>query len=373
MRGVRRVTTWLLLGTGVLATVLTPPVLAVAGHPPAEFAPALVLPLAFLAAGGVAALQQPTHLAVQRLLGVGALHLAAFALAAVVLLDPDAPGMWLVNLVSWFCFTLGFASYVGLFAVFPDGRYHRWWEPLVVRVFAAGAVLLPLARFFSAPTAQLVLETTPPVTTPVPWWNGLLAPLGAATPALFAAPLVGVVLFVLRYRRAGPEQRVQMRWPLLSALLGGTAIAADVFLGVLPDPLGGLLVVAALASLPVTLVIGMLRHRLLDVDLVIRRSLVYGVLWLAIAALHVGVTAALGLAVGQRASVPVAVAVTIAAASTFQPARRRLERAADRLVYGRRADGYDLIRRLGAGLAETVPLESLADRIADTIASHRTP
>jgi len=111
----------------------------------------------------------------------------------------------------------------------------------------------------------------------------------------------------------------------------------------------------------------MLRHRLLDVDLIIRRSLVYGVLWIGIAALYILVAAALGVIAGRRLSVGLAVVVTMVAAVVFEPATRGLERVADRLVFGERLSGYDIIRRLGTTLEHTYDARSLAPLVAATV------
>ena len=93
--------------------------------------------------------------------------------------------------------------------------------------------------------------------------------------------------------------------------------------------------------------IALFRYRLLDIDLVIRRSLVYGALWLVIGAGYVAVATGLGLAAGDRLPVGVAIVVTVAATLLFQPLRRRLERLAGRVVFGERLSSYDLLSRFG--------------------------
>jgi O-antigen ligase len=117
--------------------------------------------------------------------------------------------------------------------------------------------------------------------------------------------------------------------------------------------------------------IGILRYRLLDIDLVVRRSVVYGALWLVIAVAYAGVAAALGVVAGRRVPLDLAIVLTIVATMVAAPIRRRLERLADRLVFGRRLSGYELISQLGARLeaspgpedvASTVEISSTAGR-----------
>ncbi|HEX6348547.1 MAG TPA: sensor histidine kinase, partial [Candidatus Dormibacteraeota bacterium] len=86
-----------------------------------------------------------------------------------------------------------------------------------------------------------------------------------------------------------------------------------------------------------------------------------------IALAYAGLAALLGLAAGRRFPVAVAVAVTIAATTAFQPARVWLERLADRWIFGRRFGRYETVRRLGAAVDWTLGLEPLGARIASTI------
>jgi signal transduction histidine kinase len=94
---------------------------------------------------------------------------------------------------------------------------------------------------------------------------------------------------------------------------------------------------------------------------------VYGVLWALIAAAYVFVAAAFGIAVGQRVPLALAVLLAIAAALLFQPARRRLERLADRLVFGHRPSGYELISQLGVRLETAAAPEDVAGSVAAAV------
>ncbi|HZD23031.1 MAG TPA: histidine kinase, partial [Acidimicrobiia bacterium] len=116
-----------------------------------------------------------------------------------------------------------------------------------------------------------------------------------------------------------------------------------------------------------SLVVAFLSPEITDVDRVLRRSLVYGVLWLAIASVYVGVSSALGLAVGQRLSVGWAITLTVMATLALQPVRARLERIADRWVFGARTDPARVIARLGATLEDTYELESLLPLMATAL------
>jgi hypothetical protein len=115
------------------------------------------------------------------------------------------------------------------------------------------------------------------------------------------------------------------------------------------------------------LVIGILRYRLLDIDLVVRRSVVYGALWLVIAVAYAAVAAALGVVAGRRVPLDLAIVLTIVATMVAAPVRRRLERLADRLVFSRRLSGYELIGQLGARLEASPGPEDVASTVAAAV------
>jgi hypothetical protein len=136
---------------------------------------------------------------------------------------------------------------------------------------------------------------------------------------------------VLRFRRSQGVERQQLKW----FTYGG----ALVFLGLLvadllPDfPGSGLLFGVAVALLPVTAGIAILRYRLYDIDRLINRTLVYGLLTALLAAVYAGAVLFLGQVFGGVGGDPPSWAVagaTLAVAALFRPARRRIQAIVDR-------------------------------------------
>jgi signal transduction histidine kinase len=284
----------------------------------------------------------------------------AHAWAAVVLLD--AAG-WAVA-----------AGGIALFVKFPDGKYQRSYERWIVRVMPPAFLPLQLLQLVGSPrvgTSQfgwLTLDAASPI-----YVRGLDL-VGASTSALIDANILVVVpalgLLLLRYRRFGDEQRRRIKWALYAVALSAISL---VILAFGPGPPAVPFWVAAVqyvgtqALLPVGLAMGIVVYKGLDIEDVIRRSVVYGVLWALIAAAYVFVAAAFGIAVGQRVPLALAVVLAIAAALLFQPARRRMERLADRLVFGHRLSGYELISQLGVRLQTTAAPEDVAGTVATAV------
>ncbi|MGZ4745214.1 MAG: histidine kinase, partial [Oryzihumus sp.] len=321
--------------------------------------------LAFLAAGALATLSRPDHRGARRLMLVGLVMavggILGSAYSAYLLSHPVPPWGWQAVLALQVLDLGQGLAVLALLAVFPDGRYHRPVERAVVLAGAAYVGMVAVLARVGSPVVVFpgVFIWGDRVSAPNPHAQPALRVLGRVAEVGYQAGfpvllLSGIVVLAVRFRRFEPMERRQTAWPLLGAVV---TVATGVTLGALgpwvrdlPGWLVYVLYLPAALALPVTIGIGMLRHRLLDIDSVIRRSLVYAVLWLLIAVAYVAVALVLGNAVGGSLPLPAALALTVAATLVAAPVRHRLERLADRLVFGRRVSGYELISRLGARL-----------------------
>ncbi len=286
--------------------------------------------------------------------------------------------------LAWLALAYQLASVAGgialthLLGLFPDGRLERPFERRLLRGLWW---LVPLPFVGVVTTTSLVLPgyhqagtvDNPYQLAPLAWAGPLVGGLLSVLQGVF---VLGVVLLVPRYRRADRERRRRIRWLLVPTVFAaGVAVIDLVAWRLFPDGAPSAaaelalttLWIVAIASLPLAIAVGVLRPDLLDVDRLIRRSLVYAALWATIAIVYVAAAAGLGLAASQRLPLGLAIALTVGATLLFQPARARLERAADRWVFGTRTDPAQLVSRLGATLEGTVELESLLPRMADTL------
>ncbi|HSJ28285.1 MAG TPA: ATP-binding protein [Acidimicrobiia bacterium] len=274
---------------------------------------------------------------------------------------------WLLLGVSVPSQLLTFMSMAGaahVFGLFPDSRTDRRWQGIALSGIR-WLVVLPLLLPFVAPSLALPAYhglsavESPLYILPME----LPAALGITVVELAALSLVvAAVMLVARYRRMGGQDRKRTRWLLVPVVFGSFAVTAYAVFD-WPNWLFSAMLVGTSLAVSLALWGGLLAPARLDVDWVLRRTVLYGSIWLFISAGYIGIASALGLAAGQRFSTTWAVAATAVAALAFQPFRARLESAADRWIFGVRADPARTVARLGSVLTETYDLPTLVPRM----------
>jgi signal transduction histidine kinase len=321
--------------------------------------------------------KRPDHPAARRLLAFGgavaAIMASGHALTLLALQDRLPAWFWVGSVIEQMIEMIGAFLIVALFTVFPDGLYQRAYERWIV--WASSLIVLsPVLLLLAYPSLQFnayLVRMVRPI--PSPLYIPSLAWLGPPALSVFhnssVLALVAAGLLLLRYRRFGREQRLQILWPLLALLICGlTTTAIALIYGSRPWPaFVSFLFYGTVALIPIAIGVGLLRHRLFDIEVVTRKSLVYGALWLAILLGYVGLTAALGIAAGAYLPVSLAILLAIVATQLFQPSRQRLEQMADRWVFGERLNGYELLTRFGATLESAFDLHELIPRVAGTV------
>ena len=237
--------------------------------------------------------------------------------------------------------------------LFPDGHLpsRRWRLPAI----AVGLVAV------SALAARAIAGEGSPATRAMV----LLVGLAIAT---------SVGSLVWRYVRSDGERRKQMLWILYALVLNalifvivipGTLLLhlpIDSRIGAVLNELGALLIAGAIAA-------AVLKYRLYDIDLVINRTVVYGLATVIVAAAYLALATAASALIAQRFNVGVSVAAAVLVAALFSPLRDRLQQKVDSVMYGDRHRPASTISRVGGHMARTDAAGGLLPGLVETIAS----
>jgi signal transduction histidine kinase len=282
-------------------------------------------------------------------------------------------GLWLG--FAWLL-SLGISVYVLL--VFPTGslpssrwRFVAWATGLGLVCWTIGNAFAPVLISSSPATVRN------PIGVPAPAGTLFepLANVGAGLMVLTAAAAVASLAF--RYRRAGTVEREQLKWLVFAGVIIGLAIGADFAVSTFvhtPSTANNLqngIVTSAIALVPIAIAVAIFRYRLYDIDLVISKTLVYGSLAFFITGVYVGIVAGIG-SLTQHVSRPspvLSILATATVAVAFQPVRERVQRVANRLVFGYRATPYEVLTELSGRMTGTIASDELLDQMAKILAA----
>ena len=236
--------------------------------------------------------------------------------------------------------------------LFPTGRLlSRRWRPAA---WLAGIGI-----------ALLVLGDSVPPIAGVGQIGDLI--LAVAIFALLGVTLAVVTSLIIRYRRAAPAERLQLKWFMTAAILVGVALALQVILQALGVTIPGLDIAFSIIilGLPASIAIAVLKYRLYEIDLVINRALVYGALAVFIT-VYVAVVVGIGALIRSRGEFNLALSIVATAlvAIAFQPVRQWVERWANQLVYGNRSTPYEALTEFSHRIAGAYPEQEVLPRLA---------
>jgi hypothetical protein len=330
-------------------------------------APILISPLLLSLEIVIAALilrRHPRH-AIGWLLAVHAIGMASFAamtmLVIVAITSPEPlPGS---DVLYWYARWAWWPFWLMLFIplLFPDGRLPspRW---RVVMVLDAVIVLtVVVGNAFAQIPLRISGRDLPP--------NPFVADPGvtAALEAFFrvGAPIVmllSVAALISRYRSGDARTRSQLKWVIFGfvAVLGFGALIA-VLGPVLPRPITTASMPLTFLLIPASIGIAILRYRLYDIDVLIRRTLTYAVISAVLVATYVAGVVLIGAALrpfigGSDLAVAVSTLLVVA---LFQPIRRRVQDVVDRRFYRYRYDAARTLDAFAARLRDQVELEAV--------------
>ena len=246
------------------------------------------------------------------------------------------------------------AVFTFILLVYPSGRF-------LSRAWTVIGALTALALFFN------LLEPSP---LPGPTW--ILS--GLSTLLAMAA----VASVIVRYRRGSRDERQQIKFLLYASIVVVTSvvlgpfIAFGVFTGASQAVVTTLVGISFITILliPAAAAIAIMKYRLYDIDVVISRTLVYGALAAFITAVYVGIVVGVGTLVGSggQPNLVLTIIATAVVAVAFQPVRERLQKVANRLVYGKRATPYEVLSQFSERVAESYAADDVLPRMARVLA-----
>jgi hypothetical protein len=314
------------------------------------------------------------------------------------------------NAVGWLFSAVGLLSITGVLAMEYAGYayitrpgslpgavvaawYQQWWSWMLIVVFVFTLLLFPTGRLLTArwrsvavalaavTAGMVVLNALQPTLTLPDTGYTVGNPIGLAAAQDLQDGAVGAVLaglllictgaailsVVLRFRRSQGVERQQLKWFSYAAVL---TVLLELALDNIPA-LRFLAVLAVLFGLVIALIptaagIAILRYRLYDIDRIINRTLVYGLLTALLAGVYAGVVLVLGQVFGGVGRDPpswVVAGATLAVAALFQPARRRIQAMVDRRFNRRKYNTAQTIQAFSTHLRDQVDLGTLSTEL----------
>ncbi len=271
-------------------------------------------------------------------------------------------GFWLYNLFTPILWLLYWSAGLHFALIFPQKH------PLTQRFpkFIPGIYVAAYTSFFT----YLILN----------WWAssshlewlGKWRTIPDLVPPIYLASTVFIVLWGY-FRVYDPISRRKIRWLVYGASVSG---GGGLILYILPPFLTGQPMISfntlglLTIPFPITLAIAILRHRLFDIDLVINRTLVYGLLTGSLVLLYFSSVVLLQTffrtLTGETSQIAI-VASTLGIASIFNPLRRRVQSFIDRRFYRDKHDAQETLASFSKTLRQEVDLETLQSRLVAVV------
>ena len=314
-----------------------------------------------------------------------------YAIRGLVVHPGSLPGAvyfaWLERWSLWFVFPAGIAL---VLLLFPTGRpASPRWRPLVWLSLTCALLMVVGSMFAPGRMSDALRPPSGPGTdfgVQNPFGIGAL---GGALDLADVAGRIGAFFLILiaaaglvnRLVRARGDEREQLKWVAYVGSVIAVGVLGAAFLGsggpfgftgnpALQDFAFTVVLAGFVVGLPLATAIAVLKYRLYDIDLVINKTLLFGAMAAFITLVYVAIVVGLGRLVGTtgKPNLGLSILATALVAVAFQPVRERVQRVANRLVYGKRATPYEALSQFSERIASTYSDEQVLPRLAQTIA-----
>ena len=331
----------------------------------------------WVATGGLVATRRPHH-PVGWIICIGlisaavdqaATAYAGLALSGMTTLLPGLPValVWL-NLMGM---PFGILVFILVFLLTPHGRFRSYrWRRLGWLAVAVFLIYIFTKMVEPGPVTLMPSQTNPMGTDPSTWailepvmWLALITLVGVCYLGAFGS-------MVLWARQGNREERQQVKWFLTPAALFALGIPILVYgdqAGNWPVfQLGGLVHVVAVCGVVVAVAVSIFKYRLYDIDILINRTLVYGLLTGSLALVYFASVALLSQVFSNDSQLTIVLS-TLTIAALFSPLRRRIQTLIDRRFYRRRYNAERTLAAFSTAVREQVDLEKLSRSLVSVV------
>jgi signal transduction histidine kinase len=336
----------------------------------------LVTAVTFGALGGVVASRRPKNpigwlmLGIAVCTGVSALTWLIALRAILAGASPDGWPRWFAWLYGWIG-GLAACAFILVFLLFPDGKPFsprwRWIVKLTVITSIASTVSSALA-----PSSVKLTSHLPRLANPI-GVSAVKAFGGPANLSIAILVLLALVSLVRRLRRSSGDEHQQLK-------LFAYAVVVSLGLVIIAFPLpaisqalsdavfnGAILFGFGFAA-PGAVALAILQYGLYEIDVVIRRTIVYGAMAAFISVVYIALVVGIGSVVGSAHNPFLTLVAAAVIAIVFNPVRERARRLADHLVYGDRATPYEVLSEFSERMAGAYALDDILPRMARVLA-----
>jgi hypothetical protein len=264
---------------------------------------------------------------------------------------------WLFNVI-W---VIPVAMLAFVFLLFPTGhvRSRRWrlagWFIGVVFTLATVWALIAATSQWARPFTSPFSQPGSPAGSPVPYLMTAFL--------ISAALLVSVAAVVVRFAKSSGEERLQLKWCAMAALVLVVVFVASIWVN---SAIVNVLQSLAFLGLWTAIAIAVLKYRLYDIDRLISRTLAYAIVTGALVGLYAGLVLLATQVLTLKSPVAVA-ASTLIAAALFSPLRSRVQRAVDRRFNRARYDADQAVAAFAATLKDAVDLDAVQADLAGVV------
>jgi hypothetical protein len=276
---------------------------------------------------------------------------------------------------SWVWTALVVVPPTFLLLLFPNGRLPSpRWRPVA---WLAGLGISGLVAGYALDAGPL--DGFPQLVNPY----GIDSPLVglvriASNVVVGICMVVAAVSLIVRARRAGRVERQQIKWLAYGGAVAVGAIFVAGAISLRSDTAAITVISLALVALPVFTGVAIVRHRLYDIDLLINRTLVYGVLTATLALIYfggvAGAQAIFRALTGQEQQPQLTIVVsTLIIAALFSPLRRRIQAFIDRRFYRRKYDAAKTLEAFSVKLRDETDLNALSDDLVRVVQETMQP